>query len=328
MNSDLPLVSVVTPVYNGEKYLRDCIESVLAQTYQNWEYVIVNNCSTDRSLRIAQDYANKEKRIIVKSNDHFVGADANHNIAFQLISQRSRYCKVVSADDWLYPECIERLVEVADQNPTVGIVGSYAINANGIRWIGLPYDTTVFSGRQVCRLYLLGAVDAFGTPSTVLYRSTLVKSPCPFFPESSDSGDLAACLICLESNDFAFIHQILSFERIHDQAINTKLREFDNRFLLDRIEFLGKYGPAYLTHDELEDRMNELQRDYYEFLAVAAVNLRDSEFWNYHKTRLRRIGHRLRRTRLTGAICIKVLDLLLNPKNTIDKVLRRLKSNW
>ena len=52
-----PLVSVVTPVYNGETYLAACIESVLSQSYSNWEYVIVNNCSTDRTLDIASDYA-------------------------------------------------------------------------------------------------------------------------------------------------------------------------------------------------------------------------------------------------------------------------------
>jgi glycosyltransferase involved in cell wall biosynthesis len=49
-----PLVSVVTPVYNGAEYLRQCIESVLAQSYENWDYLIVNNCSKDRTLEIAQ----------------------------------------------------------------------------------------------------------------------------------------------------------------------------------------------------------------------------------------------------------------------------------
>ena len=326
MNTDFPLVSVVTPVYNGQRYLQECIESVLAQTYPNWEFVIVNNCSADRTLDIAQNYADKDKRINVKSNDHFVGVIENHNIAFQSIAEQSTYCKVVSADDWLYPECIEKLVEVAESSPTIGIVGSYSINANGIPWIGLPYDTTVFDGRQVCRLYLLGAIDAFGTPSTVLYRSTLIRSRCPFFPGSSNNGDLGACLSCLESNDFAFVHQILSFERIHDDAINAKLRSYDG-FLLDRMEFLTEYGPKYLTHDELEDRMDELLREYYEFLAAAAINLRDDEFWRYHKTRIRQIGYGLHRTRLAQAICMKLLDLLLNPKHTIEKVLTRLKSN-
>ena len=64
-NTDQPLVSILTPVYNGERYLRDCIDSVLAQDYQNWEYHIVNNCSTDGTLQLAESYAAKEPRIRV-----------------------------------------------------------------------------------------------------------------------------------------------------------------------------------------------------------------------------------------------------------------------
>ena len=74
-----PLVTVVTPVYNGEKYLAQSIESVLAQTYQNWEYVIVNNCSTDRSRAIAAHYAAKDSRVRIHDNTQFVGVIANYN---------------------------------------------------------------------------------------------------------------------------------------------------------------------------------------------------------------------------------------------------------
>ena len=70
---NLPFVTILTPVYNGEKYLAECIKSVLAQTYQNWEYIIVNNCSTDRSLEIAEHYAQKDPRIKVRTNTSFVG---------------------------------------------------------------------------------------------------------------------------------------------------------------------------------------------------------------------------------------------------------------
>ena len=68
-----PLVSILTPVYNGADYLAECIESVLQQTYQNYEYIIVNNCSTDGTLQIALDYALKDKRIRVLNNEKFVG---------------------------------------------------------------------------------------------------------------------------------------------------------------------------------------------------------------------------------------------------------------
>ena len=64
-----PRVSVGLPVYNGAKYLAECIESVLNQTYTNYEYLIVNNCSTDKTLEIAEEYASKNKHIQVHSND-------------------------------------------------------------------------------------------------------------------------------------------------------------------------------------------------------------------------------------------------------------------
>ena len=154
-----PLVSVVTPVFNGAKYLRACIESVLAQTYDRWDYTIVDNCSTDGSLAIAHEYAETHPQINVRSNAQFVGAVENHNRAFRSISPEAKYCKLVSADDWMYPECISKLVDLAERHPSVGIVGSYAANATGVRWGGSAACEEVFTGREAARLYLLGAID-------------------------------------------------------------------------------------------------------------------------------------------------------------------------
>ena len=115
-----PLVSVVTPVYNGEEFLRECIESVLAQTYSSWRYVIVDNCSTDRTFDIASEYASRDPRIHVQRTDRFVNAVANYNNAIRQTSHRSAYCKVVAADDWLYPTCLQQMVELAEAYPSVG----------------------------------------------------------------------------------------------------------------------------------------------------------------------------------------------------------------
>ena len=94
-----PLVSVVTPVYNCEEYLPACIESVLAQTYSNWDYVIVNNCSTDNSMNIARKYAEKERRIRIHNNSEYLKIIENWNHALHQISRESKYCKEVHADD-------------------------------------------------------------------------------------------------------------------------------------------------------------------------------------------------------------------------------------
>ncbi len=108
MLDSLPLVSIVTPVFNGDRHLRECIESVQRQTYPNWNYTISNNCSTDKSLEIAEKYAASDSRIKVNSNKSFVGPIENHNIAFRTIAGDSMYCKLLSADDWLYPDCDDR----------------------------------------------------------------------------------------------------------------------------------------------------------------------------------------------------------------------------
>src|SRR5689334_22568773 len=111
MNSaTTPLVSIVTPMYNEAEHIAECIESVLAQTYQNWEYTIVDNCSTDRSPEIASRYAERDDRIRLLKNVEFLPAIPNHNAALRQISPASKYCKVVFADDWIFPNCLEQMV--------------------------------------------------------------------------------------------------------------------------------------------------------------------------------------------------------------------------
>ena len=322
MEQFLPLVSVVTPVFNGAKYLRACIESVLAQTYQNWEYVIVDNCSTDQTLAIAREYAEKRPQIKVRVNREFVGAIENHNIAFRSMSADAKYCKLLSSDDWMYPECISKLVDVAERNPSVGIVGSYAINAQGIRWVNLPLGQEVFYGRQIGRLFLLGAIDSFFTPSSVLYRASLIRSELAFFPGLAPSADLEACLNCMRRSDLGFVHQILSYERIHDEATTAKVREMNSQ-LLDRLRILIEFGPTFLERAERESRLEEQLSDYFRVLANGCFNFEKSKFWRLHKAGLEELGYSIYSPRFAGAIVGKFFDLALNPKTTVAKILRR-----
>ena len=321
-----PAVSVVTPVYNGAPYLRECIESVLAQTYTNWEYTIVNNCSTDDTLAIAEEYAKKDRRIRVHSNDVFLDVIANHNLAFRLISPDSKYCKVVSADDWIFPECIARMVGVADANPSIGIVGSYQLSGGAgnwqVRWDVLPYPGAVLPGKEICRHHLLGGPHVFANPTCVLYRSDLIRVQERFFPHSRPGADTSACYKYLQYADFGFVHQVLSYERVHESAITTNCRSL-NSFLPDLLQDLMDYGPIYLTPDELNERINGVLATYYRFLAASVFHFRDKTFWNYHKQRFADSSQPLSRLRLATAICAKLADLLLNPKQTLEKALKR-----
>ena len=154
-------MSIVTPVYNNAEYIAECIESVLAQTYQNWDYIVVDNCSTDDSGEIARRYAAKEPRIRVLKNTQFLKVVSNHNHAVRQISPKSKYCKVVFADDWMFPQCIEEMVAVAEEHPSVGVVGAYALEEHRIVWSGLPYPSTVVP-RHICRRLFLDDLYVFG----------------------------------------------------------------------------------------------------------------------------------------------------------------------
>ena len=334
MNSaNQPLVSVVTPVYNGAAYLKECIESVLNQTYQNWEYTIVNNASTDDTLKIANKYASIDKRVRVCTNEALLPIIANHNRAFSLISPHSKYCKDVSADDWLFPECLDRMVEVAESNPSVGVVGSYQLSGGGsnwrawrVRWAELPFPSTVIPGREVCRLQMLGGPYVFGSPTSLLYRSDLVRQEAEFYPNASPNADTSACYKCLRQTDFGFVHQVLSYERIHDEAVSSSCRSL-NSYESSRLNDLLNYGPSFLSAEELNTRSREILAKYYWFLGISVFHFRDKEFWNYHKERLGEAGFRLSYLRVAEAAGKKFLDLLLNPKQTVEKVFRRNDNN-
>jgi glycosyltransferase involved in cell wall biosynthesis len=321
------LVSVITPVYNGAQYIRECIESVLAQTYSNWEYIILDNCSSDGTLSIAEEYARRDHRIQVRANEKLLDIIANHNKAFSLISAASTYCKVVSADDWLFPECLERLVAVAEANPSVGLVGSYQLSGGGaewsqwrVRWTEIPYPSTVVPSRVICRLHMLGGEYVFGTPTSLLYRADLVRMQKDFYPNSSAEADTSACYQCLMKSDFGFVHQVLSYERVHRGQMSEESRSL-SAYRPSRLLDLQRYGANWLTQEELKRRKVEILDDYYMFLASRVFNRSRRAFWDYHKKRLTEAGCPLSRTRLAFASWTRLLDIVLNPRLTFQKIL-------
>lgn len=308
-----PLVSVVTPVYNCEKYLAECIESVLAQTYQNWEYLIVNNCSTDGTLEIAKKYAEKDIRIRIHNNTHFLNVIQNHNHAFQKISPESKYCKVVQADDWLFPECIEKMVEIAESNPAVGIVGSYRLEETKVSCDGLSYPSTVVSGKEICRSSLLGGPYIFGSPTTLLIRSDLIRSHKYFYNEKNLHADVEACYAVLKDHNFGYVHQVLSFTRRHNETETAFAMRLRTHFIGD-LTVLTKYGLIYLSEQEYIEILRKRLKEYYRFLGRSIFKTREKEFWDYHKEGMRELGYSFSKTRVLGESIIilynRVLDAL------------------
>lgn len=117
MIKNKPLVSIGVPVYNGGKFLEETLDSLLAQTYKNFELIISDNASTDRTEQICNAYAAKDQRIRYYRNGKNLGASWNYNHVFELST--GEYFKWAAADDLCAPELLQRCVDILDQNPEV-----------------------------------------------------------------------------------------------------------------------------------------------------------------------------------------------------------------
>jgi glycosyltransferase involved in cell wall biosynthesis len=275
-----PLVSVVTPVYNTATYVRECIESVLNQTYGNWEYVIVDNCSSDGTLEIARSYEARDPRIRVVAADTFVGTAENANRALREMSASARYCKVLHADDWLFPECLERMVDLAEKNPNVGVVSAYRLEESRVTLTGIPYSQSVLSGREIARSSLLGRPYPYllGSPSSVMIRSDLIRARDPFYNvENRFQHDQEALHEVLQESDFGFVHQVLTFTRRPETA-GTAFWMRVGADLPGQIDLFLKYGPRHLERAEYQRRLAALLIHYGVTLVTSLPKMTSADY--------------------------------------------------
>lgn len=117
MSNDTPRVSLGMPVYNGENFIQQALDSILAQTFEDFELIISDNASTDRTEEICRAYAAKDRRIRYYRNEHNLGAGPNYNRVFEL--SNGQYFKWVAHDDLLTPDYVEKCVAVLDPDPSV-----------------------------------------------------------------------------------------------------------------------------------------------------------------------------------------------------------------
>jgi glycosyltransferase involved in cell wall biosynthesis len=291
MMGDAPLVSVVTPVYNGATYLAECLESVLAQTYQHWTCAIVDNASTDATPEIARGFAERDSRFRHLRFDDFVDAAGNHNRAIAAISPDSEFCKVVQADDWLYPDCLTRMVAAASVSETIGVVSAYQLWGRNVHLDGLPYEVAFARGRDILRSTLLGEFNLTGGPTATMLRSAFVRERQPFYDATFQHHDSEAMLWMHSRHDVAFVHQILTYARRQPgsrMAWSVKMRSERPEEIL----FVLRYGRMVLDDAEYRARLRAVLRRYVlsqgrQFLRVSL--LRDSEFFEFHRVKRRQI---------------------------------------
>lgn len=154
-------ISIIIPVYNAEKYLSRCIESIISQSYENLEIILINDGSTDNSLEICDFYENQDKRIKVISIDN-QGVSYARNIGIDYST--SKYIMFVDSDDWIDNKLLEKMSQYIKLSDLI---------VAGLE-VFYPENTVLY---QIKKEELVSLED-FLEDFNFYYRSTIINSPC------------------------------------------------------------------------------------------------------------------------------------------------------
>jgi glycosyltransferase involved in cell wall biosynthesis len=224
------LVSVIMPVYNGEKFIRTAIDSVLAQCYDHWELIVVNDGSTDETSSIVREY--KDPRIILVLQENRGQATAlNHGLRLA----KGNYFTTLDADDWFTREGIISRVRFLDENPDVG-----AVYGNGMY--------CDFDGKPIMNFseYRIGNVTGdvyetlittpfFGTGGNVMCRMDVVRRFSLQYDESiAWCQDYDFYVRLSEHTTFGVIEEATLWYRLHDANMTMSMPDWRRQDALVR----------------------------------------------------------------------------------------------
>jgi glycosyltransferase involved in cell wall biosynthesis len=217
---DSPLVSVLVPTYNYGRFLDEAIQSVLAQTYQNFELIIVDNNSTDNTAAVVQKYL-ADPRISYHRNGRNLGLVGNWNKCVEYA--KGEFIKFLMADDKFKPGLLSEFVDVMFRYPNVSLVTSNS-EMFGARskprisnFIGLQ------SGREmIVRCLRQGSGNLIGEPTTVMFRKKDLDRVGAFKSDFTCLVDLNMWLRLLDCGDAYFIAKNLSYFRVHNDQYSAK----------------------------------------------------------------------------------------------------------
>lgn len=264
-------VSIVLPVYNGEEFLAQSIESVINQTYKDWELIIVNDCSTDSSLEIAKKYAQKDRRITIINNETNKKIAESLNTGFR--KAKGEYYTWTSDDNEYYPQAIEKMVDFLENNRAYGMVHAIC-KVVGSTWERYWGDIVT---------YPISLLDFPSVGACFLYRSKIAKLVGEYDSKRVFVEDHDYWLRFLLISPIASISDILYMYRRHSNSITVSTGDISAKI---RVLLMLEYLPYY--KEKFPQYKNDLNETY--GLSECISNEDDEEYnklkVNYKKGKL------------------------------------------
>ncbi len=236
-----PSVSVCIPTYNSAHCLDRAIESVLAQTYKDFQILVIDNNSSDRTVALARQYAERDNRLEVRPFDLNIGAYGNFSRCITLAE--GTYVKILCSDDMLSPECLAKMVAAFEQHPSVSLVGCSQKNVTTtgeVARIVSSYETEgVIPGRVAARDILFKMSNDIGAPTSVMMKKEDLSDGFDrnyFFLADMDRW----CRLLLKG-DYYFLKEPLATLSLSDKT-GTSVHFKTLLFLADFLRFRDRWA--------------------------------------------------------------------------------------
>lgn len=236
-----PLVSIAMPVYNAEKYLESCLDSILNQTYKNWELIAVNDFSTDQSKAILNNYTNKDSRITVYDNNNEKGIIPSLVLAEE--KSKGEFITRMDADDKMHPQKIKSLLKIAQKSKNTLAIGlvNYFSEEKEIRRGYTQYENWLnYLAKNQSSFKGIYKECVIPSPSWMINRETFTSIGGFNSKTYPEDYDLAFRMYEKELNIEA-TNEIVHFWRDHyTRSSRNDPNYLDNRFIHLKVEYFLK----------------------------------------------------------------------------------------
>lgn len=211
-------VTVLLPVYNGERYLAEAIESVLGQTFGAWVLLVLDDGSTDSSARIASNYANRDPRIRMIGHRENRGLIANLNHGLNQVV--TKYIARLDSDDAMLPNRLERQIAFLEAHLEIGIVGGAAILTDS-RGQAIGHKSRPYLDEEIRWHEMTSHSASFFHPAVMMRRSVLVEASLQYDPQALYCEDKKLWLDLLAHTRGCNLAEPLIRYRRHDASVTA-----------------------------------------------------------------------------------------------------------
>lgn len=258
-----PLISIAMCTYNGEQYVREQIQSICQQTYNNIEIIIVDDNSSDKTIEIASSIAKYDNRIKIHKNDINIGYNKNFEKACCLTS--GEFIAIADQDDVWGPDKIEILYNYIKTHEDILLVHGLSMNYlnNKKQIAGIKNITRITNydlGNSVQHFFLQNRISGHN----ILMRKKLFKLACPYPDDVYYDWWLCAVAAC--NGKLRFVKQILTWHRIHDNNVSGAIFSLKKMTIKEQLILLHKWFQRLSNITEEDKKISLSLLTHYEFL--------------------------------------------------------------